>query len=237
MAVAAFSPNRTQSAGGERAFGGIAERRAFGIGSPHRVVVVRAEAMREITLRGFEPAVELIRFHHEGDQRLRGLRILGVVHHQDRIHQVQLGRFADRSDRPEGMVHVLGDLLFGRILLRRDVDRNSIVGPIEFTGQEGLVVGRIVPGCNAGDHVVGELLGIFQRLGRLRRVDDDLVVLVDRVAAVRPQAPVGPAVAVARRVTERHAARRVVLLHRLCVFEERVGRLRELGEAGLLRGF
>ncbi len=38
----------------------------------------------------------------------------------------------------------------------------------------------------------------------------DLVVLVDDVAAVRPQAPVHPAVAVARGVAERHAAGRVV---------------------------
>ena len=57
------------------------------------------------------------------------------------------------------------------------------------------------------------------------------------LATVRPQAPVDPGVAVARRMAEREAARRIVLLHGLGVFEELVGLGRKCGEAGLLGGF
>ena len=74
----------------------------------------------------------------------------------------------------------------------------------------------------ARDHVAIKRLGVIERLFGLRRVDDHLVVLVDDVAAVRPQAPVHPGIAVARGVAEREAARRVVRLHRLGVFEELV---------------
>ncbi len=75
---------------------------------------------------------------------------------------------------------------------------------------------------DAGDHLGVKRLGVFERLGGFRRVDDHLVVLIDGIAALRPQAPVHPSVAVAGGVTERKAARRVVFLHRLGVFEERV---------------
>jgi len=50
------------------------------------------------------------------------------------------------------------------------------------------------------------LLGVFERLGGLRRVENHLVVLVDEIAAERPQAPVHPGVTVSGGMTERHAA-------------------------------
>src|SRR6476469_6382941 len=57
------------------------------------------------------------------------------------------------------------------------------------------------------------------------------------VATVRPQAPIDPAVAVARSVAEGETAWRALRLHRLGIGEELVGGLGKLREAGLLRGF
>ncbi len=148
---------------------------------------------------------------------------------------MQFGRLADRADRPERMIGVRGDLLLGRVVGRRDVDRDAVVGPMHLSRQEGLVVRSVVPRRDALDHVLVELFGVFERLGGLGRVDDDLVVLVDQVAAVRPQAPVHPGIAVARGVAERKAARRIVALGRLGVFEEGVGGVGKFGEARLLQ--
>ena len=86
---------------------------------------------------------------------------------------------------------------------------------IEFARQERLVVGRVVPRRDAGNEGVGQRLGVFQRLHGLRRVDDDLVVLVDGVGAVTPQDPVHPGVGVAGGMSEREAGRRIVRLQRL----------------------
>ena len=86
-----------------------------------------------------------------------------------------------------------------------------------------------------GNHVVVELLGVFERLCGFGRVEDHLVVLVDQVAAVRPQAPMHPAVAVAGGVAERHSARRSVAFRGLGEFEIFVGRRRKLGEPRLLQ--
>ena len=99
---------------------------------------------------------------------------------------MELGWLADRSDRPQCVVHVLDDLLLGGVALGRGVDRDAVVGPRNLPGEEGLVVEGVVPRRHAWDHVVGELLGVFERLDRLGRVENHLVVLVDDVAAVRP---------------------------------------------------
>ncbi len=148
---------------------------------------------------------------------------------------MQLGRFADRTDRPHRMVHVLGDIGLGRILVGRDIDRDAIVGPVDFAAEERLVVRRIVPGGGAGHHVLIELLGVFERFGGLGRVEDHLVAGIDGVAAMRPEAPMHPSIAIPRGMSQSEAARRVVLLHRLGVFEELVGRGREFREARLVR--
>ncbi len=78
-------------------------------------------------------------------------------------------------------------------------------------------------------------LGVFERLHGLGRVDDDLVVLVDRVGAVAPQDPVQPRIGVARGMAEREAGRRVVLLQRLAHFQEAGEVLREFLEARLVQ--
>ena len=142
--------------------------------------------MGEIALGGLEPLVELVGLEHVGHQRLAGLRIFGVAHRQQRIHQMEFGRSAHRADRPHRVVHVVGDGLEARIAAGRDIDRDAVVGPENFAAQERLVVRGVVPGGDAGDHVLIELLGIFERLCGLRRVEDDLVVLVDQIAAMRP---------------------------------------------------
>ena len=188
--------------------------------------------MRDVADRGLEPLVVVLSLEHESHQRLTGLPVFGVVHRQQRIADVEFGRLADRADRPHRVVDVLGHVHL--LCLRRRIDRDSVVGPIDFAGEEGLVVGRIVPRRRPGDHGLVEQLGVLDRLHRFRRVDDDLVVLVDEIAAERPQAPVHPGIAVSGSVTQRHPARRSILFHRLGIFEKLVGRGRELGEAGLV---
>src|SRR6185437_13513205 len=75
-----------------------------------------------------------------------------------------------------------------------DVDRDTVGGAEQLAREERLVVGRVVPGRNAGDEGVRQRLGVFHRLERLGRVDDHLVVLVDRVGAMTPQDPVQPGI-------------------------------------------
>ena len=118
---------------------------ALGIGGPDWIAVVGIETMREVALGGLDPFVELVRLQHERHQRLAGLRIFGVGHRQDRIHQMQFSRFSDRTDRHVGVVHVLGDVLLGRIVASRDVDRDAVVGPVDLVAEERLVVERVVP--------------------------------------------------------------------------------------------
>ena len=90
------------------------------------------------------------------------------------------------------------------LLVQRDL-------PVE----ERLVVVRVEPRQRARHERAVELLDVLERLDRLRAVDHDLVVLVDQLAAVRPDEPVHPRVAVAGRVAEREAAGRAFLLQRL----------------------
>ena len=84
------------------------------------------------------------------------------------------------------MIGILGEVLLGRIVLGGDVDRDAVAGEVELAGQERLVVRGIVPRCHARNEGLRQRLAILERLGGLRRVDDDLVVLVDRITAVRP---------------------------------------------------
>ena len=88
-----------------------------------------------------------------------------------------------------------------------------------------------VPGMNVSDSA----LQYSSAFDGFRRVDDDLVVLVDRVGAVTPEHPVQPAVGVAGGVAEREAGRRVVRLQRLAHREEAREVLREFLEAGLVQ--
>ena len=67
--------------------------------------------------------------------------------------------------------------------------------------------------------VANELLGVFERRDGLGQVDDDVVVVVHHLAAVRPQAPVNPAVGVAGGVAERKAGRLAGLLEALAQLE------------------
>ena len=109
--------DRAEPARSERALGRLAEDRVLGIRRPDRIGVVGVERMGEIADGRLQPLVELVGLQQERHQRLTGLRILGVVHRQHREASVELGRLADRPDRPQRVVHVLGDRLLGRILL------------------------------------------------------------------------------------------------------------------------
>ncbi len=85
-----------------------------------------------------------------------------------------------------------------------------------------------VPGTKRPVH----LLRVLERLDRLGTVDHDLVVLVDQLAAERPDQPLAPGIAVAGRIAERESGRRALRLQRLAELEEAVGVLREAVESG-----
>ena len=137
--------DRALPARGQRPLGNVAEHRALGIGGPDRIAVIGIQTVREVALGGFDPFVELIRLQHERHQRLASLRIFRVGHRQDGIHQMQFSRLADRTDRHVGVVHVLGDVLLARVVVRCDVDRDAVVGPVDLVTEERLVVERVVP--------------------------------------------------------------------------------------------
>src|SRR5262249_32961702 len=154
-----------------------------------------------------------------GDEGLRRIRVFREVEGENRHRELQLGRLADRPHWPERVVDIFGEILLGRIVLGGDVDRDTVRGQEQFARQEGLVVGGVIPGSDAWDEGLRQLLGIFQRLRRFRRVDDDLILLVDGEAAMAPEDVVYPGVGVAGGVPERKAGRRVVLLQRLAELE------------------
>ncbi|MGY4459719.1 hypothetical protein ACVWYI_003679 [Bradyrhizobium sp. LB13.1] len=158
--------------------------------------------------------------------RLGILRVLVTVIDE---HVLLLGRHADRPDRHRRVVHVLGDLLLLRIgrVLSDGPDRDAVQRQAEFAVEERLVVVRVVPRQHAGDEGLVELLDVFERGDRLRRVDHDLVLVVDDLAAECPQRPLAPPVGVARGVAEREAGRRIVLLQGLAQLEEAGGVLGE----------
>src|SRR5689334_9144339 len=84
---------------------------------------------------------------------------------------MELGRPADRPDRPYRVIHVLGDRLLAGVNLGCGVDRDAVVGPGNFAAKKCLVVEGVVPRRHAGDHVVVELLGVssaFTVSGELR---------------------------------------------------------------------
>src|SRR5207244_8121625 len=70
------------------------------------------------------------------------------------------------------------------------------------------------------DEVRIELLGVLEGGDGLGGVEDDVVAVVDHFAAVRPQAPMGPAVGVPRRMAQREPWRLTYFLESLAQFEE-----------------
>ncbi len=188
----------------------------FGIRGPDRGFRVLGQWRRDVAAGRREPGVELLLLHHEAQELLGRLRVLGVLHDHLIEEQVRLGRHADRADRVLRVVHVLlqvPDLLVGRSL-RRVVDRDAVVGQADLAIEEGLVVVRVQPRQRARDEGGVHLLGIFERLDRLRAVDHDLVVRVHQFAAMRPEQPVRPQ-AVARRIAQGKTGRRALGVQRL----------------------
>src|SRR3546814_11234827 len=72
---------------------------------------------------------------------------------------------------------------------------------------------------------------LFPYTTLFRSVDDNVVLVVDHLAAESPHQPVGPRT-VADRIAERHAGRRALGMQRLAQLEEAVHVLRELAETG-----
>ncbi len=178
------------------------------------------------------PGPELLLLHHEADEFLRRLRVLRVLEDHLVEEQVELGRHAHRADRKVRVLDVLRHLLQLRVRrrLRRVVDRDPVGGDADLVVEERLVVVRVEPRQRPGHERRVELLRVLERLERFRAVDHDLVLLVDELAAERPEQPVRPGL-VAGRVPEREAARRALLLQRLHHLEEAVDVARELVEA------
>ena len=105
-----------------------------------------------------------------------------------------------------------------------------LVVSAELAVEERLVVVRVEPRQRARDERLVELLRVLERGDRLRAVDDDVVLGVDELAAVRPHEPVRP-VRVAGGVAEREAGRRALGLQRLAQLEEAGDVLRDRVEA------
>ena len=95
------------------------------------------------------------------------------------------------------MLAVVGDRLGGRIVLQREVQRDAVGGQRDFLRGIGAVVTDVVPRRCAGDEGRVKFLDRFQRGDGLLAVDDDVACFIEQGGVVRPQHPVGEAVAVA----------------------------------------
>ena len=80
-----------------------------------------------------------MRLHHEGHERFAGVRYFRIVEGKDREGELQFRRLADRADRMEGVVHVLGDRLLlgvarGAGGLGGDIDRDAVRRQMQVAG-------------------------------------------------------------------------------------------------------
>ena len=166
-----------------------------------------------------------------GLRRIRVFRI-GEDHRAGDLEQFD--RFPDRADRQVGRADVGGDLCQFRIVLRRVVSRDAICDDRQFAGEEGAVVVDVEPPFGARNEGLVKLHGILDRLQSLRAVDRDDALLVDHLAAMAPQQPMGIVVAVAHAMAVSEADRMAGLLQCLAEFEELGRRLGEFGEARCL---
>jgi hypothetical protein len=119
---------------------------------------------------------------------------------------------------------------FGSVDVFARSRRDAVVRERDLAVEERLVVVRVEPRQRPGDERVVELLRVFERGDGLGAVDDDVVLGVDHLAAVRPQQPERP-VRVAGGVAEREAGRRALRLERLAQLQEAAHVARELIEA------
>ena len=199
----------------------IAVRRLLRVCGPERALLVRRQRMAHVADRRFLPRHVLLALHHEAQVFLGGVRVLRVLEDHHREHEVELARLAVEPDREVRVLDVLRHLLQLRVLrrLRRVVHRDAVRGEEQLAVEERLVVVRVEPRQRAGNERLVQLLRVLERGDRLGAVDDDVVLGVDELAAVRPHEPVRPA-RVARRVAEREARRRALRLQRLAQLEE-----------------
>ena len=158
-AAAARSPTEPRPPAVSVRLADVAHQRQLRVRLPDRVGVVGVQRVRQVGHRAFEPLVVVLGLHREGDEGLGGVRHLRVLHDHHRVGDVELGRLADRADRPQRVVHVVHDLLHLRVALGRaglggGVDRHAVVGQRDLAGQEGLVVEGVVPRRGAGDEGV-----------------------------------------------------------------------------------
>ena len=129
--------------------------------------------------------------------------ILAVLEHHGVQRQAGHRRDLGEALRQQLMLGVVGDRLGRRIVLQREVQRDAVGGQRDFLRRVGAVVADVVPRRRAGDEGRVQLLQVFQRGDRLLAVDDDVALFVEQRGVVRPQHPVGKAVAVAPRCRAR----------------------------------
>ncbi len=186
------------------------------IGRPHGAAVVGLERMRPVAEAAGQPAVVLLGFHHEGEQRLGRIREARVLEH----HRIQDGRRLRRRlrdaarHRAHARCRAASACVAGSFFAAKYSDTPFAVRNT-CCARKARLLRRIEPGQRAVDEGRIQLLQVVQRREGLRAVDGDLAVVIDHGAAMRPQQPVRRAIAVAHRVAEREAAGLVDALQRL----------------------
>ena len=180
---------------------GIAEGHGLRVRAPHRQIGERAQGVADVPQHRVDPSRILRILHHETQELLGGIRVPGVLKDVRLTERMELGRPPRRSLRVDGMVHIGGDL--GKIVLRRKVDADPVVGQRDLPGEERSVVVGIEPSRHAGNHRLEELPSILQGIDRLGRVERDRrVVRPHGMSAKRPQQPVTPRVGIAHGLSQ-----------------------------------
>ena len=108
----------------------VAIRRVLRVRGPDRILFVRRQCGRHVADRRLHPRIHLLLFHHEAQELLGRLRILGVPEDHLVEEQLELARLANRPNREVGVVDVGRECGDFRILrgLSRVVDRDAVIG-------------------------------------------------------------------------------------------------------------
>src|SRR5574341_1585796 len=209
---------------------------------PHGVLVPRGRRRDAVALAHLEPLLEVLLLVEPGEEVLRELRVLRVLHDAVAVGEIQGVHAGAARERIERVVDVLPHRLALLVLdlvllaLGDDVDGRAVEAGGDVARVEGAVVVRVVPGEPA---LVATLLP--QRRHVLHRVDGALAVDHDLLAggvslraAERPEQGVRPGRRVAEGVAERLAVGLALLLERGGRLAQLVPRPGEPVEADLL---
>ena len=192
---------------------GDAVRRHHRILVPHLVLLPDRRRRRGETLLRDEPLLVVRRRVHPGQELLRGLLVLGVRGNDVRMERMH-GELARRASRQRRVQDVGLELraLIGLVLVglaqRLDIDRGAVQRRADRAREEGAVVVGVVPGEAAFVvRFLPERGHEAHRLHRLLGVERELALLVDLLAAERPQVRIAEGRRIAESVAERLADR------------------------------